>query len=26
MKGAFDLRVPMEIDLQVAETWADAKA
>ncbi len=25
MKGAFDLRVPMEIDLQVADTWADAK-
>ena len=25
MKGAFDLRVPMEVDLQIAETWADAK-
>ena len=25
MKGAFDLRVPMEVDLQIAGTWADAK-
>lgn len=25
MKGAFDLRVPMEVDLQIATTWADAK-
>ncbi len=25
MSGAFELRVPMEIDLKVAETWADAK-
>jgi len=25
MRDAFDLRVPLEIDLQVADTWADAK-
>ena len=25
MRDAFDLRVPLEIDLQVAGTWADAK-
>ena len=25
MRDAFDLRVPLEVDLQVAETWADAK-
>ncbi|MEZ5244067.1 MAG: DNA polymerase I [Acidimicrobiales bacterium] len=26
MRDAFDLRVPLEIDLKVADTWADAKA
>ena len=25
MRDAFELRVPLEIDLQVADTWADAK-
>ena len=25
MRDAFELRVPLEVDLQVAETWADAK-
>ena len=25
MRGAFELRVPLEVDLQVADTWADAK-
>jgi len=25
MRDAFDLRVPLEIDLQIADTWADAK-
>ena len=25
MRDAFDLRVPLEVDLQVARTWADAK-
>ena len=26
MRDAFELRVPLEIDLQVAKTWADAKS
>jgi DNA polymerase I-like protein with 3'-5' exonuclease and polymerase domains len=25
MRKAYELRVPLEIDLQVADTWADAK-
>ena len=25
MRDAYELRVPLEIDLQVADTWADAK-
>ena len=25
MRGAFELRVPLEVDLQVADTWAGAK-
>ena len=25
MRGAFELRVPLEVDLQVAVTWAGAK-
>ena len=25
MREAYELRVPLEIDLQVADTWADAK-
>ncbi|MYH44905.1 MAG: DNA polymerase I, partial [Acidimicrobiaceae bacterium] len=26
MRGAFELRVPLEVDLQVAATWAGAKS
>ena len=25
MRDAYELRVPLEIDLQIADTWADAK-
>jgi DNA polymerase-1 len=25
MRDAFDLRVPLEVDLRIADTWADAK-
>jgi len=25
MRKAFELRVPLEIDLQIANTWAEAK-